>query len=404
LSLKRLILLLVLLTIGVIVVFGFLRSSPAEVPFGRASRQDLVSTLVTNGQVAPQRFSEIRAESGGRVNSIKVRQGEHVSAGGLVLSLDSTDAAARIAEAQVALRSAEERLNQIRAGGPPLAQAEMESGIASVELDLAAAKRDAASLRKLVAQEAATPEELRIQEARVASLQSRLEGLRKQRSSLVAPADQASAEAAVSQARATLVVAHRNAAQRSLRSPIAGTLYEFLVQDGTWLNPGDLVGKVGDLEQVRVSVYVDEPELGKVKMGQPVTIRWDARPGQTWTGEVNQLPARIQSFGTRQVGEVVCLIANPGADLLPGTNVNVEIESARVAGALVIPKQALRRRLGADGVWKLVDGTVRWQEIRTGISNLTAVEVREGLVEGDSAALIYDRELKEAMPVRPVYP
>jgi HlyD family secretion protein len=404
LNLKRWIGILVLLTVSVIAVFSFLRSVPPTVPFGKASRQDLVSTLITNGQVAPQAAVEMRAESGGRVTAIPVQQGQMVAVGQQLVALDAAEALAKVAEVQLTLQSAEQRLQQLRAGGAPLAQAELDSTLRRTNLQLEQAQREAAVLEKLVQQKAATSEELRRQQEEVDRLKAQRDGLSQQRAVLVSPADRASAESAVGQARAALAEARRMASLRSIRSPMAGLLYEFTVRPGAFLQPGDLVGRVGDLDAVRVSVFVDEPELGKLQLGQPVVIRWDARAGQTWKGEVNQLPTRIQAFGTRQVGEVVCRIANPGRELLPGTNVNVEIETARVQNALTIPKQAMRRRLGVDGVWKLAGDRLEWQEISPGVSNLTAVQVNQGLQEGDSVVLVYDRELTEGMAVTPAFP
>jgi len=55
---------------------------------------------------------------------------------------------------------------------------------------------------------------------------------------------------------------------------------------------------------------------------------------------VERKPAAIQALGSRQVGEVVCDIENPGRELIPGTNVDAEIRTAVVDNALVIPREA----------------------------------------------------------------
>ena len=57
---------------------------------------------------------------------------------------------------------------------------------------------------------------------------------------------------------------------------------------GSYVSPGDLVANVGQAGRLRVRVYVDEPELGRVAVGQPVTITWDALPGQSWPGKVEK--------------------------------------------------------------------------------------------------------------------
>src|SRR5207302_2134195 len=139
--------------------------------------------------------------------------------------------------------------------------------------------------------------------------------------------------------------------------------YEFDLKQGAFLNPGDQVAKVGKLDRVRVTVYVDEPDLGKVRKGELVTITWDALPSHQWKGQVDKLPTQVVPLGTRQVGEVGCIIDNPDRDLLPGTNINAEIQSQAVPNALVIPTAALHRESGATAVFVLSGDRVSWRPI-----------------------------------------
>ena len=50
-----------------------------------------------------------------------------------------------------------------------------------------------------------------------------------------------------------------------IRAPMDGTVYDFDLKQGSYVNPGDLIAKVGKLDRVQVTVYVDEPDLGKVR-------------------------------------------------------------------------------------------------------------------------------------------
>ncbi len=95
--------------------------------------------------------------------------------------------------------------------------------------------------------------------------------------------------------------------------------------------------------------YVDEPDLGRVRREQSVTITWDAMPNREWKGAVDRLPTQIQPLDTRQVGEVTCVIENPNLDLLPGTNVTARILTEKVENALTIPKEAIFREEGKSG-------------------------------------------------------
>ena len=141
-----------------------------------------------------------------------------------------------------------------------------------------------------------------------------------------------------------------------------------------------------------------------MQVGQPVTITWDALPGKRWEGTVDRKPTEIEALGTRQVGEVLCTIANPGRELIPGTNVNAEIRTSVVQNALTIPKESLRRENAGLGVYVLREGKLAWQVVTTGASSVTRVQVRTGLDEGGAVALPSEIALKPGMEVRPVYP
>jgi HlyD family secretion protein len=135
---------------------------------------------------------------------------------------------------------------------------------------------------------------------------------------------------------------------------------------------------------------VDEPELGRVAIGQAVRITWDALQGRSWLGTVEKRPSQVIALGARQVGEVLCTIHNQDHDLIPGTNVNAFILTQVVENALTIPKTAVRRERGT-GVYVLqMDNTAKWVNIVTGASDALRVEVVGGLSDGDAVMLPSD--------------
>jgi multidrug efflux pump subunit AcrA (membrane-fusion protein) len=103
------------------------------------------------------------------------------------------------------------------------------------------------------------------------------------------------------------------------------------------------------------------------------------------------------------VGEVACVIRNPDRGLLPGTNVTVEIRSQTVAGALTIPKEALRTEHGQTGVYLLNGDAIAWKPVTPGVSNTTRVQV-DGLNEGDAVALFSEKPLRSGMVVEAKFP
>jgi HlyD family secretion protein len=152
---------------------------------------------------------------------------------------------------------------------------------------------------------------------------------------------------------------------------------------------------------VRVRVYVDEPELGRVEIGEAVRITWDALGGREWTGKVERKPTEVAALGSRQVGEVLCTIDNPNRELTPGANINAFILTKVARDVLSIPKSTIRRDHGT-GVYVLQpDNTVKWRTVQTGVSDALRVEVTGGLTEGDKVAQPSDQPIRDGMPVNP---
>jgi HlyD family secretion protein len=134
----------------------------------------------------------------------------------------------------------------------------------------------------------------------------------------------------------------------------------------------------------------------------PVTITWDALPGRIWQGVVERIATQIVRLESRQVGEVVSVIENPGRDLAPGANINVAIRSRVAENAVALPKECMRREGGVAGVYVLNGDRVSWRPLKTGVSSVARVQVLEGLKAGDLVALPTDKPLADGDEVRPV--
>jgi HlyD family secretion protein len=206
--------------------------------------------------------------------------------------------------------------------------------------------------------------------------------------------------------RAALELARQRLNASSAVSPVTGVVYALPVQRGNFVNRGDLLAKVADLDRLRVKVYVDEPELGRLAEGQDVVLTWDAAGGITWPGKVNRLPAAVELLGTRSVGAVECLIENKEHRLLPGVNVNVEIVAKRSDQTLTLPKEAVISEPGTSAAlarhfaFVYSDGSVHRQEVKIGIADATRFEILQGLAEGQTVAIGGEYKLSEGMKVK----
>jgi HlyD family secretion protein len=399
-------LVLAVLVLAVIIAWGISRkTAPPEVPFARTSRETIVSTIPTNGKVEPIEWATARAGRPGAVQKIFVHRGQMVQAGDPLVALDRGPAAANVAAAEARVKGAQAQQMVIDEGGRAADIADIDGSLARARLDLETAQRDYDTLQRLESHQAATHKEVQDAQERVKQAQLQIQSLQQRRAALVTQPDKAAAEARVNEAQASEEIARTNLDLSVVRAPVSGTVYQFDLTLGAFLQAGDLVANIGRLDQVRVKVYVDEPDLGRVGAGMPVTISWEALPGHQWKGVVDRLPTEVTPLGTRQVGEVGCVIDNPGHELVPGTNVDAEIQSKVVENAVTAPREALRRDNGESGVLALgADNVLEWRTVQIGVTSAGRVQVTGGLRDGDSVALPTERVIKAGMRVTPVYP
>ena len=392
-----------LLIVAAVIVWGIVRKSdPARVNFAKARRQTLVSTLPTNGKVEPFEWRAVRAEATGIVGRVEVQEGQSVKSGAVLTTMSDPALQADIDAGEAKVSEARASLSALQAGGRPAEVADIENNLARAHFELQQATSEYNSLRRLAEKQAATMAEVQSVRSKMRQSEMQIDALEKRRTALVGKSDVAAAQARVQDAEASFNLAKKRAALSVVRAPIGGTVYGLAVRPGAYLNTGDLVANVGRLDRLRVRVYVDEPELGRVAQGQPVAITWQALPGKKWEGTVERKPSSIQALGSRQVGEVICIIENPGGELIPGTNVDAEIRTAVVNGAIVIPRETLRHDAAGDYVLALKEGAVERRTVKAGVSSVSLVQIVEGVAEGDAVAIPSDTPLKTGDRVTPI--
>ena len=161
---------------------------------------------------------------------------------------------------------------------------------------------------------------------------------------------------------------------------------------------------MADLKNVRVRAYFDEPEIGRLAVGQKIRIVWDARPNREWHGHIVLVPSTIVTYGTRNVGEVLVAIDDPDDGLLPETHVTVTVTTSSEPNTLTIPREALHSENGKPYVFRVVNDTLVRTQIVIGTPNLTQVPVSSGLNDGDVVATgsLNGLALEEGAPVKVV--
>lgn len=398
--------LLVVIIVG-IVFFLMHRKPVVQVRAARVSRQDLTSSIPTNGKVEPILDFQAHAPNPGVIAKLYVHLGEKVSKGEQLLRMDSADASSRVVGARASVDSAEAALMNMQHGGTQEERLSEQADLTAAQNHLQQAQATLAADQKLLAQGAASPNEVALAQQQVTTAQDRVAQIQKRMHSRYGDVDLSAQRAQVAQARANLSAAQSGFANVDVHAPFAGTVYSLPVAQYDFVQAGQPLINIADLNRLQIRAYFDEPEIGKLASGQPVLITWEAKPGMVWHGHVEQAPTTVITYGTRNVGECLITVDDAQGDLLPNTNVTVKVTTAEHKNVLSVPREALHTEGSVNYVYKIVrDKLVRTPvEIApNAVVNLTRAEISGGLNEGDLIALgaTSEVDLTDGMPVKAV--
>jgi multidrug efflux pump subunit AcrA (membrane-fusion protein) len=180
-------------------------------------------------------------------------------------------------------------------------------------------------------------------------------------------------------------------------------------------NEGTVMFTVADLKSLIIRVNLNEVDIAKVNVGQPVRVTLDAYPQKIFTGKVRFVAPAAKVVDKIKVFEIEVALDHLDGAFRTGMSANVEILGDRRVSALSIPLEALQRRDGQTVVYRLKPGLAskevdkarealggrskfvwlseNWKDyfqpvqVNAGIATLERVEVLAGLRPGDQVAL-----------------
>lgn len=393
------------MAVVLVAVFFSVRALTRErlpVRVARVEHQSLASTVSTNGRVEPVQNYEAHSPLATTVKAVHVQQGDQVPVGKLLIELDDVDARARLAAAESGVKTAQANLDAVKQNGTLEQREAAAADAARFQLDRDQAQRNLDALIKLNATGAASQSEVASARQQLENAQANVRASEVSARGRYSPADVERARAALADAQANAAAARQVLAQTQIRAPIAGTVYSLDARPTGFVEQGKLLLQLADLSHIRVRAYFDEPEMGRLAVGQKIDIKWDAKPGVLWQGHIERIPMTVITYGTRNVGDG-CVVAVDGTDsgLLPDTNVTVTVTTASQAGVLSIPREALYTENGKPYVYKVVKDDLHRTPVVTGAINLTQVAILSGLQEGDVVATgtTNGQPLQEGIPI-----
>jgi membrane fusion protein, multidrug efflux system len=203
--------------------------------------------------------------------------------------------------------------------------------------------------------------------------------------------------ARLSASRARQAVNEARLAKATLRAPFAGVLGFRLVSPGDYVQPGQDIVTLEAVDPLKVDFRVGEMHAAQIRPGQEVTVRVDAFPDRSFTGQVGAIAPRIEE-ATRSV-LVRALIPNPDHALRPGMFARVRLTLEERPDSLLVPEQALVPARNESFLYRIVDGKAVRTPVRPGLHRGGEVEILEGLSPGDTVVTAGQMKIGDGMPV-----
>jgi HlyD family secretion protein len=295
----------------------------------------------------------IAPEVGGRLVDLTVDEGTRVAVGDIVARLDTADTELALTRARAERAGADAQVRLLLAGSrdEDIRQAEAQQAAAEAELAAARAEQSSAELdlrrfEELLAAESGSEKQrddartrVEVTGQRVSSAEQRVRAARETQLRLKAGARREEVEAARARLQAT--DAQIATLEKALRdavvvSPVAGIVTEKLVEQGEIVVPRATLVVVTDLDRAWANVYVDEPVVPRVRLGQPATVFTDAG-GAGIEGRVSYIspkaeftPRNVQTAEERSklVYRLKVSVDNRQGVLKPGMPVEAELQLA----------------------------------------------------------------------------
>ncbi len=355
------------------------KNQATEVSVAKVKVQDVVGKVVANGKIQAENKVDLSALVMGQIVNLVVKEGDPVKEGDFLLQIDKMRAAAEEASSAAAVQASLADLDSARAARDQAAN----------DLERARKNHEAGIVPAADYQRA----------------QSTYDG---------AKGAYQAAEQRIEQNRAMVNVSHDTVRKSTVRSPISGIVTTLRVKAGevtvlgTMNNPGTQLMTISDMSTVQAVLMVDETDTPNIAVGQKAMLTLDSYPGRKFDGVVTEVGhSPIQRDDSELQGlistteainfKVKVKIADPPQSIRPGFSVTADIITGTRSNVPTIPLSAVvirdspkgdtdasGRVKTEEGVYTVVDGKVRFAQIKTGLTGELDIEVESGLKDGDT--------------------
>lgn len=333
--------------------------SPVPVKVDTVRRGDLIIKLESPGEAVTNMHVDMKAEVSGTIKKINVKESQHVKKGDVLMEVDDREYRLALENSEAnRLEKLSKYLLEQRFGG-----GEQTSGLGGNQLSSAAvqefAKLDDMYQKGLISRE-------EYQKKRMDLDVSLIESGERKEDIMRAAQGVTQAEVQVEQARLELE-------KTRIRAPFDGIVTNIDVSTGENISAGIDLLTIVNIAQIQVHAKVLESEIGKMKVGREVDLKFSAYPGQVFKGVVDAISPIVDPAD--KTCNVIVKFANINEAIKPGMHAEVEIAAEIFPDRLLVPQDAILNRSARKLVFVVQDGLAKWKYIEVGLENEDFAEV-----------------------------
>ena len=341
-----------------VVVYWF-RFSPTQVREHQVARGELRAEVMGTGTLEARVKASISPKISGRVRTIAADQGDTVSSGKVLVTLDDEDLQQQVEIAEAHLETAQAAIDRLK------------SDESRADATLTQAKSEHQRTEQLVAKNVATQ----------AESDKSVEAL------AIAEVGVARAKFAVIEGRKQLIAAEKTLryqqarlADTQITAPFDGLIVRRQRDAGDVAVPGSPILTLISTEELWISAWVDETEMSRLKVDQPARVLFRSEPDRVFSGKVSRL-GRETDRETREFVVDVRVLELP-ANWAVGQRADVYIETERKPDVTVLPSAFVVWRDNEAGVFLNTNGSAEWRPLVLGLRRHDMVEVVRGVEPG----------------------
>lgn len=336
-----------------------------------AHRGDLIITLKSPGEAVTSMNIVVKAEVGGLIEKLNVEESQHVKRGELLAELDDTEYRLNLERQEAArLKVLSDYLVEKRFS---------DKGELSVAVDEKGVQeaKDAYEKERQQYREGKISQE-EYEKASKNYEMVLIESGEMKEEVLAAAKNLTQNEIAVKEAQLTLE-------KTKIRAPFSGIVFDIQVSFHERVSAGTELFTLVNIDRIHVQARVLESEIGKMRVGREVDLKFSAYPGKIFKGKVKAISPVVNPDD--RTCKVTIDVANPEEEIKPGMHAEVEIAAEIYEDRLLIPQDAVLVRMGRKLAFVVEEGIAKWRYIEVGIENEDYAEVLDGVKEGETVII-----------------